>query len=67
MVFAILGYGRFVFLHLVFLLFVSLADQSVEWSAFSPLGRFHSSMGTAVSRKKNVRSDAISSVAAKVR
>lgn len=49
------------------LLSASFADQSVEWSAFSPLGCFHFSMGTAVSKRKNLRSDAISSVAAKVR
>lgn len=46
---------------------VSLACQSVEWSALSLLGRFPFSMGTAVSKRKNLRSDAISSVAAKVR
>lgn len=50
-----------------FLSFVSIVEQSVEWSVFSPLGRFHFSMGTAVSKRKNLRSDAISSVAAKVR
>ncbi|XP_048852220.1 NMDA receptor synaptonuclear signaling and neuronal migration factor-like [Brienomyrus brachyistius] len=32
-----------------------------------PQRRFHSSMGTAVSKRKNLRTDAISSVAAKVR
>ncbi|KAJ8413817.1 hypothetical protein AAFF_G00064150 [Aldrovandia affinis] len=34
---------------------------------FFRLCRFHSSMGTAVSKRKNLRNDAISSVAAKVR
>lgn len=56
----------FSFFHGGFLLCL-FSHQSVEWSALSPLGRFHFSMGTAVSKRKNLRSDAISSVAAKVR
>nr|XP_057926069.1 NMDA receptor synaptonuclear signaling and neuronal migration factor-like isoform X2 [Doryrhamphus excisus] len=39
----------------------------VEWSAARVVGRVHLSMGTSGSKRKNLRTDAVSSVAAKVR
>ncbi|KAM4531975.1 NMDA receptor synaptonuclear signaling and neuronal migration factor isoform 2-T2 [Fundulus diaphanus] len=45
----------------------SRSPSSVWNEHFSRLRRFHVSMGTAVSKRKNLRNDAISSVAAKVR
>ncbi|KAM7393060.1 hypothetical protein PAMA_007941 [Pampus argenteus] len=46
----------------------SLGEGPHVWNEqFSCLRRFHVSMGTAASKRKNLRNDAISSVAAKVR
>uniref|UniRef100_A0AAQ4S9R2 NMDA receptor synaptonuclear signaling and neuronal migration factor b n=1 Tax=Gasterosteus aculeatus aculeatus TaxID=481459 RepID=A0AAQ4S9R2_GASAC len=49
--------------------FLPLPQPVSVWNGrrVSLRGRFHFSMGTAVSKRKNLRSDAISSVAAKVR
>lgn len=59
--------ATFLFFLAIFILFSS-SHSSFLWNElFSCLHRFHASMGTAVSKRKNLRNDAISSVAAKVR